>query len=350
MDDHDGLDSRTWLLWGAAASVPLITGRHPVLLAELLLIVLAVRSVCTPPERRAGWGWLVRLGALAVPIGVLFNMFTVHAGDTRLFRVSDDLPLFGGTVTLNAAVYGLLSGLTVVALVAIGTTVAALIDWSALMRLVPPRAASIAVAGSVAWAFLPQLSTSWREIREAQTARGHRWRGARDAIPLIVPLMAGGLDRSVTMAEALEARGFGGTAPAGRRSAWPPAALGAALTMAVVGIYLFAVGRSLGAAGAILVAGVVALVGVRGGGPTAGIRSTRYRETVWTRADWLVCGGALTALVATVVTLQLQPEALRYEPYPSLDWPVTSPLLVLLLALLMVPAVVAPTGPAGRHT
>ncbi|HYH10973.1 MAG TPA: energy-coupling factor transporter transmembrane component T, partial [Thermomicrobiales bacterium] len=302
--DRAGIDSRTWLLWGAAVSVPLITGRHPVLIVELLLIVLAVRTVCLPPSRRMGWGWLVRLGAIAVPIGVVFNMFTVHAGDRDLFRVPSDVPIIGGTVTLNAVVYGLLSGLTVVALVATGTTVAAAIDWSALMRLVPARAAAIAVAGSVAWAFLPQLSTSWREIREAQAARGHRWRGVRDALPLIVPLMAGGLDRSVTMAEALESRGFGAVAPMRQASPWPAVAIGGALTTAVAGLYLFAVGRSVEAAASIVGAGVLSLVGAKGGAASSDTRTTRYRETSWARIDWTVAAGALAALVATTVTLQ----------------------------------------------
>jgi hypothetical protein len=45
------IDVRAWLLWGAAASLPLITGRHPLILLEMLIVVVVVRSVCLPPCR-----------------------------------------------------------------------------------------------------------------------------------------------------------------------------------------------------------------------------------------------------------------------------------------------------------
>ena len=326
-------------------TAPLLTGRHPVVIVELLLIVFVVRSVALPPSRTAGWGWLVRLGMIAVPLGVIFNMFTVHAGNRELFRVPGNVPLIGGSITWNAVVYGLLSGLTIVALVAAGTTVAAAIDWSELMRLVPSRAANIAVAGSVAWAFLPQLSVSWREIREAQAARGHRWRGVRDVVPLVVPLMAGGLDRSISMAEALESRGFGVSMSGRRSSPLQAVAIGGALTAGTIGLYLFAVGQSLPAAVVVGGAALLGLAGMKGGSGSTAHKTTHYRTTRWSWADWIVATGAVASLVAVAATLQLQPAALRYEPYPSMDWPVTSPWLALALALLMLPAVIASASP-----
>ena len=38
------LDSRAWLAWGAAASLPLLAGRHPLLIVELLAISLVVSA------------------------------------------------------------------------------------------------------------------------------------------------------------------------------------------------------------------------------------------------------------------------------------------------------------------
>ncbi len=346
MSSRGGLDSRTWLAWGMAAIVPLLTGRHPVVLAEVLLIVLVVRTVCLPPDQAARWGWVVRLGAIAVPVGVVFNALTVHAGDRVLVHVPDSVPFAGGEITWNAVFYGLLSGLTIVALVAAGTTVAAAVQWSALMRLLPARAATLAVAGSVAWTFLPQLATSWREIREAQTARGHRWRGARDAVPLVVPLMAGGLDRSLTMAEALEARGFGSAGASHTQSRWAAPALGLALTAAVTGLYLFAIGRSLDAMVVIAVAAMIGFAGIRVMNEAA-IRPTHYRTATLTRADAAVMAGAAIAVLVVVLALQFQPAALRYEPYPTLSWPVSSPLLAAALGGLLMPAVLAPVPSGG---
>ncbi len=39
------LDSRTWLVWGIATMIPLLVARHPLVVLELLIVVLAVRSV-----------------------------------------------------------------------------------------------------------------------------------------------------------------------------------------------------------------------------------------------------------------------------------------------------------------
>lgn len=337
-----GLDVRAWLVWGMAMTIPLLTGRHPIVLAELIVIVMVVRTVCLPAAQVRGWSWMVRLGMIAIPIGVLFNILTVHAGDQRIVRVNDDVPIIGGNVTWNALVYGLISGVTIVALVAVGTTVATALDWSSLMRLLPARAANVAVAGSVAWAFLPQLARSWQEIREAQAARGHRWRGARDVVPLVVPLMAGSLDRSITMAEALESRGFGSTANQTRSLSRSTILVAMALTLAVVGLYLFAVGQATIATAVLLGTAVLATLAVRLGEPFAQHRTTRYRASVWTRHDTVVVTSAMLAMGATAVFLQVQPEALRYAPYPSMDWPVTNPLLIAALGLLMLPAVVAP--------
>lgn len=341
------VDARAWLLWGAAASLPLLTGRHPVILLELLIIVIIVRSTCLHPAQALGWGWLVRISALAVPIGMLFNMMTVHAGDQPMFTLPDDLPIIGGPVTWNAAVYGMLSGLTIVALVAVGTTVAAAIEWTALMRLLPARAGGLAVAGSVAWSFLPQLARSWREIRETQAARGHQWRGVRDAVPLVVPLLAGGLDRSVTMAEVLDARGFGVHTATNRLARFQALLTIGALTIAVAGLYLFAIGEVLLALGLAIGSCAFGLAALWSGRDNAAVLPTHYRETVWSGRDTAMTTAALIALATVAIALQLAPESLRYEPYPDITVPRAQPLVVLLLTGLIAPAVVAPAPPGS---
>jgi energy-coupling factor transport system permease protein len=337
------LNSRAWLAWGAAATLPLLAGRHPLVLLELLAIALVVRAACLASSRATSWTWLARLSPLAVPIGILFNVITVHAGDRVIATLPDGIPLFGGELTWNAAIYGALSGLTVVALVLVGTTVAAGIEWNELMRLLPARAAGLAVAGSVAWAFLPRLAVSWRDIREAQTARGHRWSGPRDAVPLVVPLLAGGLDRSILTAEALEARGFGAT-PTRSTSRFGSTALAVSAIAATTGLYLFAVGRAVGAAmllgAAALLIAVVALTGRT----APGSRVTQYRSRRWSGADSGVVAGAAVAVITTALALQLSPGSLRWDPYPTLTWPSGSIWLPLSLAALLAPAAVAPTS------
>ncbi len=210
------------------------------------------------------------------------------------------------------------------------------------MRSMPVRASGIAVAGSVAWAFLPQMATSWREIREAQMARGHQWRGVRDIVPLVVPLMAGGLDRSITMAEALESRGFGAGLPPRRLKRSPAIGQGAALTLGVLALYLFTVGRPSEAAVISLLAALAAVAGARAARGRLRVQPTQYRAVAWNRNDALISLSAVVTIVVSAVTLRVTPSALRYDPYPMMNWPGTDHVLIVALSLLLVPAVVNP--------
>lgn len=346
------LDPRAWLVWALAASLPPLLGRNPWLLGATLLAVLGVRAAwaaATPSA--ASWQGLARLAALFAAVGVAFNLLTVHAGDRVLVRLPVGVPVVGGPLTLNALVYGLLSGAALLTLVVVGTTLGMTLDWSALLRLLPARLSTVAVAGSVAWAFVPQTAAAFGEIREAQAARGYRPRGARDVLPLLVPLLSGGLERALTLAEALEARGFGAPlgSGAGEASSWWRGLLTAlGLTAGTVGAYLLAVGRPVVAIGVLAGAGIALAVAGREPGRSGDrVRRTRYRSPVWGRAETLVATAAGLALVVEVTTLAIDPGAFRYEPYPSLAVPRVGLPVLAAVALLLAPVAVAPVEGEG---
>ena len=73
------------------------------------------------------------------------------------------------------------------------------------------------VVSAIAVGFVPQMVAAWQTIREAQQVRGHRVRGLRDLLPLIMPLLITALERAMQLAESMEARGFGGPAEPGSR-------------------------------------------------------------------------------------------------------------------------------------
>ncbi len=116
-------------------------------------------------------------------------------------------------------IYGLLSGLAVLTLVLVGVTLSAVLDWSAMLRLMPQSLVGAGVAGSVAFSFFPQMVATYREVVDAQAIRGQELKGPRDYLNLGPLLLAGGIERAVTMSELLESRGFGGV-PAARKSAF----------------------------------------------------------------------------------------------------------------------------------
>ena len=337
----DRLDSRTWLVWGLAVIVPLLVARNPFVIGVVLIGVLAVRSVWSSRSHQ-GWQWIVRMSIVFMVVGVIFNALTVHSGTAVLWTVPDGIPIISGPVTLNAVVYGIVSGMAIVTLVLTGTTVAAGLVWADLMRSVPPRLAPIAVAGSVAWSFLPGASSAFREIRESQAARGHRLRGVRDLPALVVPLLGGGLERAIVMSEALEARGFGHSGAAASPSTLSRGMLVVAIGSGSLMAYAFAVGRFPLGFGALLCMAGCSLVAIRAGS-VAGRVTTRYRESAWSRNDGIVAVISLLALLVFFWRNLAVPEAAIFNPYPRLEWPVTDLPMLLGLSLLTVPALIVPT-------
>lgn len=348
-----GIDSRAWILWAIAAMTPVLIGRNPMVTGEVLVIVVVVRTAWAERTEIAGLGWFLRLGAVVLSISVVFNVLTVHAGDRVLGRLPESWPVIGGPLTVNALVYGFVSALALFTLLLIGTTAGALLSWMDLFRLLPRRLAPIAVAGSVTWAFLPRTAIAFRQIREAQTLRGHRVRTGRDVLPLILPLFAGGLERSLTTAEALEARGFGASVTQGgepERTSWPlRLGMVIALVAMVAGAYCLLVGFGI-AAIALLVVGIglliaVLAVPVRDGRPP--IR-TRYREAAWRREDSIVSGTAALVLIVVVSRNITSPASLRFEPYPQLMIPHVDLMLMVVISALLAPAMFTPTIDGAR--
>lgn len=325
------LDSRTWLVWGVCCMVPMLIGRHPVLVLAMLSIVIAVRVVCIPASALR-WGWIVRISILFAAIGVLFNALTVRSGNQIAFR----LPIVDWPITWNAITYGIVSGVAMVTLVLVGITTAAGLNWIALTRVLPARMAPLAVSGSVAWSFLPAASQAFTDIREAQAARGHHIRSGRDVLPIIVPLLDGSLGRALTMSETLEARGFGatGTEPARKN---PLPLFGA---LAVVGALLMAFAISLGANQLLWVAVLIVALGVVGFArtPAPSAKTTRYREHHLASRDVGIIAASILSL-ATILYFATQNQgAVIFNPYPNLEVPAIDYRILLALVPLLGPA------------
>ena len=328
------IDPRAWLGWAGAAMLVPLMGRNPFALLSVALAVMAVRETL-PPDARRNWSWIIRLGIFFALLSVIFNLITVRAGDCVIATIPDWIPLVSGDLTLNSMIFGLLSGLAILTLVLIGITLSAVLDWSALLRMLPQSLTGAGVAGSVAFSFFPQMIATYREIVDAQAVRGSELRGPRDYLALAPLLLTGGIERAVTLSELLEARGFGGP-PVPRQSRWRQVVPAIGLAAICVAVYLFLAGSVLAASGAGLLGGISLALALRSTRGTA-VRRTKYRALIWQRADWIVLAGALVAVAAIVLA---GPDALRYEPYPALTWPVASIPLTIGMIGLLGPAVI----------
>lgn len=280
----------------------------------------------------------LRFGLLVIATSAIFNALMVHVGDHVLVTLPAWIPLFGGPVTLEALVYGALNGVVLAGLFAAFTVVNRVLPVRAALRLVPRAYYPVAVIMSIAVTFVPTTLQQVQQIREAQAVRGHRMRGVRSWLPLIVPLLEGSLERSMQLAETMMARGFAsGEAQADNRPQW---LLLAGLVGLVAGWLVRLVWRLELIGSLLLVAAAVALIG---GLMLAGRQHphTVYRPDEWHGRDWLVIAGALIAACAYLAPLPgLDRQSLFYYPYPALAWPTVSLWIALATLGLGVPTIV----------
>jgi energy-coupling factor transport system permease protein len=330
------LDARVWLLWALTTLVAASSTRNPLYTVLLALVAAVVGTVCAPRDggQRAVFSPF-RFAAVALPLSALFNALTVHFGQTALFRLPDWLPLLGGPVTLEAFVFGVQNGLVLTVIFAGFAVFNQATPVRDLVGLAPRAFHEAGVVISIALTFAPQTMRSLNRIRQAQAVRGYRMRGLRDWPPIVVPLLISGLERSMGLAEAMVARGYGAvsdqTQPLHRSAGL---ALGLLTLLGGWLTFLFwpawrEAGIGLMVGGGALIVGMVWLAG-------RAVHHTVYRPRRWTVRDTLAVAGCGLTL-AIILT---QREALYYSPYPRLTFPIFDPLVGLGLLGLLTPAIV----------
>ena len=317
-----------WLLWLIAAGVSVLLTRNP---WYLLLLSLEFALVARPdPAATAFTTSPLRLARSVIPLTAAFNALFSHTGTTVLLRLPDALPLLGGAITLEALLYGLINGLALTALFAAFAAFNLAVPLPSLLRLVPRAFAPLALVVSIAITYIPATQRQFRQIQEAQAIRGHRVRGWRDWLPLLMPLLIGGLERSLHLAEAMAARGFAGDPlpPAERRrTQWT---LVGSLGLLLGGTWLKLTAVPHAAGDLLLLGGSASLLWLLW---HSGRRSphTTYRRHPW---RW---GDTLTILAPLPAVVMLAAHAAPYTPYPTWTWPPFAPEIGLALLGFLAP-------------
>lgn len=342
----NGYHPLTWLIWTLMAAVLAILTMNPLYLILLGLAAgvnyLAV-SQRSPLAR--SWSAFIKLGLWIWAITVPFNAFMTHQGRYVLFSLPASWPLIGGKITLEAAIYGFVRGLSLIVILIIFAAFNSAVDQARLLRRMPAFLYLVSITTSIALAFVPQMLSLMKEIQEAQRIRGHRFRGIRDLLPLFVPLLTSSMERAIQLAESMESRGFGGNiAPASpaRELAYKVATL-AGLLMILFGVFASSywldrrwIGLACCVAGGCLLAVVFWAQSRR-------VKRTRYRRDKWLPRDGAIVSASLLALAGALVLRLTDRMALFYYPYPPYTvWPAFDPRVGVLFLLLAMPAVLLP--------
>ena len=338
-----------WFVWIAAASAVTLLTRNPfyqVLLFGIGLLLIdslqAVRLREEPEDgvRDNGLPFSpMRFALFAVPAGALFNGFISPFGDTVLVRLPSTIPYIGGPITAEGMAFGAINGLVLVTLFTTFAVLNLAVPVRDLISYLPRAFYPVAVVSAIAVTFVPATLRQFRQVREAQAIRGHRMRGLGDWLPLFMPVLIGGLERALQMAEAMTARGFA----AGHQDSTPQGAPVAQL-MSVLGMLLVLAGgvvRLIPGWGAGSPALMLAGMGLMGGAIwRAGqkVRFTRYHRPRWMWPDTITAVAAAGALIP----LFLWPLTRHYDPYPLISWPQFDVRLGIALLGFVLPVLLLP--------
>ncbi|WP_436842838.1 energy-coupling factor transporter transmembrane protein EcfT [Streptomyces collinus] len=282
---------------------------------------------------------------LAVAVLVVRLAFTVVLGSpvpgSHVLFTLPEVPLphwaqgirLGGPVSAEALLFAGYNGLKLAALLICVGAANALAAPARLLKSLPGALYETGVAVVVALTFAPHLVADVQRLRAARRLRGRPDRGVRGLLQVGLPVLEGALERSVALAAAMDARGYGRTAdvPAPVRRTTTALTLGGLLGVCA-GTYglLTAEGGTYGVP--VLLTGVAAaLAGLRLGGRRA--PRTRYRPEPWGTHAWLVAGsGAAVAALLTLASVR-DPGALN----PGVV-PLAAPTLPLWPAAAVLPA------------
>ncbi|WP_055691901.1 CbiQ family ECF transporter T component [Streptomyces prasinus] len=348
----DPLHPGAWWLWALALGVAATRTTNPLLLALLVVVsayVVAVRRPDAPWAR--SYSAFVKLALLVIVVRLLFAIVLGSPiPGTHVLLDLPEVPLpdwaqgirLGGRVTAEALTFALYDGMKLATLLICVGAANALANPSRLLKSLPGALYEMGVAVVVALTFAPSLITDVQRLRAARRLRGRPDRGVRGLLQVGLPVLEGALERSVALAAAMDARGYGRTAqvPAGVRRTTAVLTLGGLLGVCA-GTYglLTAEGAAYGVP--VLLAGLAAaLAGLRLGGRRS--PRTRYRPDHWDARAWLVAGSGMVVAALLAVAAARDPAALHPGVVPLVApalplWPAAA-VLVGLLPAFVTPA------------
>ncbi|MFG1672292.1 energy-coupling factor transporter transmembrane component T [Streptomyces sp. Y7] len=355
-----------WWLWALALGTAATRTTNPLLLALLIATSAYVVATCRP---NAPWARSYAVFfKLALAVLLIRLVFAVVLGSplpgTHVIVELPEVPLpdwaqgirLGGKVTVETVLIAFYDGLRLATLLICVGAANSLANPARLLKSLPGALYEIGVAVVVALTYAPHLIADVQRLRAARRLRGRPDRGVRGLLQVALPVLEGALERSVALAAAMDARGYGRTAdvPPRVRRTTNALTLGGLLGICA-GTYglLTAEGGTYGLP--LLIAGVAAaLAGLRLGGRRS--PRTRYRPDRWDARAWLVAGSGVSVAALLTLAADRSPEALDPGVIPLVAptfplWPAAAVVLGLLPAFISpTPQNPAPRSPAPLRT
>jgi energy-coupling factor transport system permease protein len=340
-----------WLAWALAAAACVQLAPNPLYVALVIGIAsVAVSLHAQPGPYARAFPLLLAVGTLFAVVRMVLTVATTHGvGDVLFTTPHFGLPQLlggftvGGTVELRIMLQSLAEGFAIVGVMGVFGAFNSVVSHSELVQSTPRAFYEIGLVVVVGLAFVPATLSAIHDVREADRARtGGRVVRRGRLLRQIVPVLELGLERAVTLAESMDARGFAraGASPRDRVAGW----CGVASLLALGGAFVALIGESdtvaslLGLAGAIGLAAAILLA-------SSGTQRVRYRPRRMGATDWLMVGAVLLAPVAMATCSLTGDSSLVWFASP-LTWPALHALPALALLPLLAPVFVPAREPA----
>ncbi|MGW7620440.1 CbiQ family ECF transporter T component [Streptomyces antimycoticus] len=341
------LHAGAWWLWALGLATAASRTTNPLLLGLLIAVagyVVAVRRTDAPWAR--SYTAFLKLGLVVLAIRLFFAVFFGSPiPGTRVLFTLPEVPLphwaqgvrIGGRVSAEGLVFALYDGLRLATLLICVGAANALASPARLLKSLPGALYEAGVAVVVAMTFAPHLVADVQRLRSARRLRGRPDRGVKALLQVGLPVLEGALERSVALAAAMDARGYGRTAHV------PPAVARTTTALTLGGLLGVCCGTYglLAAEGAgyglpLLLAGLAAALGGLWLGGRRSVRS-RYRPDRWGVRAWLVAGSGAAVAALMIRAASYAPGALQPPVVPLTTptlplWPAAGVLLGLLPA------------------
>lgn len=334
-----GIHTPALAVWLLSCLVVITMLRNPL---AAVPVILAAAAVARTGRATSLFRGFVLVGLIALALRTVLFGLTGHSGEAVLFALPAlRLPILlggatlGGSVTAEAIAQAISEGLRFVAILACFGAFLAVADTIDLVRMVPRFLFEAGLVVNIALAYAPQLARGVRAIREAQRMRG-AGRGPRSPAAIFTPVLATALERSIALAESMDARGYGRTRGRSRAEGqWRTAAAGAALA-AAAGSVLWAGGKAPAATAPAALAAAAALAWSLHRLSRL-VPRTRYRLRKWGARDRAVAAGAIAAALLAVALSTRGISAGRFDPYTELMPRAPDPASTLVAASLALP-------------
>ena len=319
------MHTAAWGGWVTLVMVVALTATNPYYLGIVLLSILLVAAM-TPRTTHGVTSFraLLIFGAGMFAVSFAIGVINGNYGDHRLFVIPGaDLPgwlgglRLGGPVSAEGMIATFTRGLAILCVLLSFGVFNGAVSPHRVLRSTPAALFQAGLVVTIGLTLLPSSIEDVRRIREMRALRGARG-GLRELPALVVPAVVGGLERSMRLAEAMEARGYG-AAPAGPRLP-RLGALAAAplLLLSACGWFYY---ESLRLPSALL--GVIGLAGL--GWWIVAAARTRHTTTLTAEPfpfhDRVLAWASFGLAAAVLGLAALGWNGLHYNPFADLPWP-----------------------------